>query len=383
MLLRLPGLDLLRAVAIIWVMLFHASIAGFFHSDLPLLEGIAKSGWMGVDLFFVLSGFLIGSQLLDPLARGERIRFADFYMRRALRVLPAFWVVTALYFLWPAFREAPGIAPLWQFLTFTVNLLIDYAHDRAFSHAWSLCVEEHFYLLFPLLAVYFTRRGSAPRFIALSCAMVGGGMALRGYIWLHELAPVIGADEALRDFGQRFIEDIYYPTYTRLDGLFAGVVLAALKAYRPATWMQWQARANVVLLGGLLLAAIAIGFFQHRTGLAATVVGYPLLSAGLGMLVFAGASPSGALTWVRVPGAGWIAAISYSVYLTHKAIYHLVHTLFQDQLDGHGALTLAACAIAAIVAGAALHYLIERPFLRWREQLPRPHRATPVAAAAE
>ncbi|MBL8312071.1 MAG: acyltransferase [Burkholderiales bacterium] len=107
---------------------------------------------MGVDLFFVLSGFLIGTQVLKPLARGETFSFADFYWRRAFRTLPAYWAVLLIYLLWPNLREAPGMEPWWKFFTFTMNLSIDYLRNTAFSPARSLCVDEHFYGLFRLLS---------------------------------------------------------------------------------------------------------------------------------------------------------------------------------------------------------------------------------------
>ncbi|MEE7567306.1 acyltransferase, partial [Xanthomonas sp. Kuri4-3] len=129
-------------------MLFHTYLIG----DLaPGWTWLSRYGWMGVDLFFVLSGFLIGTQVLAPLARGERLRFGDFYLRRALRILPAFWVMLALYLWWPAIREVPRMEPCWKFVFFLFNVTADY-RNPAFSQIWSLCVEEHFYLVFPLLA---------------------------------------------------------------------------------------------------------------------------------------------------------------------------------------------------------------------------------------
>jgi len=362
---RLPGLDLLRAIAIVWVMLFHAYIVGGFGDAYPLTGLIAQHGWMGVDLFFLLSGYLIGSQLLKVLSRAESLALGEFYRRRAFRVLPAFLAVLALYFLWPAFREEAGIQPLWQFLTFTVNLLIDYGHNRAFSHVWSLCVEEHFYLLFPLLAWWLTRRPSRAKFFSAVVGVVVCGMAIRGAIWLHELAPDV--DGFVRGFGERFIEDIYYPTYTRLDGLLAGVVLATIRWYRPALWQRMEANADRLLLIGIAVTALAIALFGERTGFATTVIGYPVLSAGLAMIVAAGASRRGALARVVVPGAEWLAAASYSLYLIHKPVYRLVE---QFLLPGSGARGVAAFAIYAVVAltaGALLHRVVERPFLRLRD----------------
>ena len=137
---RIRGLDGLRAIAIVWVMLFHSWVVG----GLGRWDAMASPGWMGVDLFFALSGYLIGQQVFAPLARGERFSYAAFYTRRAFRILPAFLVVLAAYVALPLLRESPHLPPLWTLLTFTQNLVVDYQHERAFSHAWSLCVEEHF-----------------------------------------------------------------------------------------------------------------------------------------------------------------------------------------------------------------------------------------------
>ncbi|QBB71442.1 acyltransferase [Pseudolysobacter antarcticus] len=367
---RLPGLDLLRAVAIVWVMLFHSYIIGGLGEHFSVLE---NSGWMGVDLFFVLSGYLIGSQLLKPLSRGQPLALADFYLRRAFRVLPAFFVVLALYFCWPAFREAPGIQPTWQFVTFTVNFLIDYQHNKAFSHVWSLCVEEHFYLVFPWLAWWLTRRPSLRKVVIVCIGLVAAGMLLRGYVWVHELAPLRDLDDGR--FGQHFVEDIYYPTYMRLDGLLAGVVLATIKIYRPIWWQRAQQNANALLLFGIVVVATSIIVFQDRSGLLATVIGYPLLSFGLMLLVAAGADTQGWLGRIRMPGAGWLAMVSYSLYLTHKAVYKLIENTFGTSLQDQTLLAFAVYAAASLLVAALLHYAVERPFLRLRETLfARPRR---------
>src|ERR1700722_153550 len=115
---RLFGLDTLRAFAIVVVMLYHLTIFG----ELPMrILPVTYFGWMGVDLFFVLSGFLIGQQALKPYLVGQRLSVAEFYRRRAYRIFPAYLVVLALYFLVPGWRESPHLAPLWKFLTFTTN----------------------------------------------------------------------------------------------------------------------------------------------------------------------------------------------------------------------------------------------------------------------
>lgn len=124
---RVAGLDLLRAFAIVWIMFFHAWL---LELGTPWLNG-SRFGWMGVDLFFALSGYLIGKQWLTAL-RDEKASLTGFYLRRAFRIFPAFLVIVAIYFVFPQGREQPAIQPLWQFLTFTENLLFDASLPKAF-----------------------------------------------------------------------------------------------------------------------------------------------------------------------------------------------------------------------------------------------------------
>lgn len=367
---RLPGLDLLRAWAIAWVMLFHSYVVGGLGEH---WAWFGNDGWIGVDLFFVLSGYLIGYPLLASQARGEPLAWRAFYRRRALRILPAFLAVLAVYVAWPALREAPGLAPAWQFLSFTLNLLIDYEHDKAFSHAWSLCVEEHFYLLFPWLAWWLARRPSLGRALAVGLAVVLLGMAARGYVWLHAMAPVREVPGPA--FGLRFVEGIYYPTWARLDGLLAGVALAALRVGRPLAWAWLQRHAGAVLAAGLGLFALALWLFRERLGFWPSVVGYPLLSLALALCV--GAATALPARWA-VPGAGWLARVSYSLYLSHKLALHAVATYAVAPWQLHGLAAFALYAVGVLAVGAALYYAVERPFLRWRDRAPAAVEAVPA-----
>src|SRR6266699_2842936 len=168
---RQPGLDLLRALAIILVVIYHAGIFGF-----ALPNHWHRFGWVGVDLFFVLSGYLIGGQLLTPLARGRAINLRRFFSRRALRIMPAYFFVLAVYFCLPYLREFPEISPLWKFLISVQN--IGLRGGTAFSHAWSLAIEDQFYLLLPLALVALNRSRRAAFIIPLTVFI--GGLALRG-----------------------------------------------------------------------------------------------------------------------------------------------------------------------------------------------------------
>jgi peptidoglycan/LPS O-acetylase OafA/YrhL len=363
--LRYPGLDLLRALAIVWVMLFHSYQVGGLGA---WGDAFARHGWMGVDLFFVLSGFLVGQQVLAPISRGEGLRLGDFYLRRGLRILPAYWVVLALYLLWPEFRERPGMEPWWKFVFFLFNVTHTLEQD-AFAQVWSLCVEEHFYLLLPLLALALGGRIERRGLVTLCVLIVTTGVVLRGAIWLHEArAQVSSGGSASTWFGR----DLYYPTWNRLDGLLAGVCLAAARVFRPRRWEQLQRHANASLLLGLALLALALACFWSRISPIGNTVGWPLLSAAMALLVFAAASPRSWIGARALPGAAWLATISYSLYLTHTAVMGLVHRHVGDRLDGHGLLAFVGYALATLAAGALLHYTVERPGLilrdRWRSR---------------
>ncbi|MFT4928925.1 MAG: peptidoglycan/LPS O-acetylase OafA/YrhL [Phenylobacterium sp.] len=350
---RLPGLDLLRTIAIVWVMFFHAVRYGAPFREFSIL------GWMGVDLFFVLSGFLIGSQLFKSISPRHTLNIGQFYLSRALRILPAYLAVMSIYFLLPFTREGGGLPPLWQFLSFSVNLLVDVS-SNTFSHVWSLCIEEHFYLLFPIVVLLLMNRGSAATIIILACAMVGFGMYLRGDIWLN----------GLTDYPpyRQYVEKIYYPTYTRLDGLLAGVLLATLKVFRPNLWGVAMHHANKLLLVGFSGLALAIGVFQVRFGFMATVIGFPILSFSLAFIVAGASSANSMIGRYRVPGASVVATLAYSLYLTHKSVFYMITTNFESQLSSNGYLTFFVYAIAALLAASILYVIVERPFLKLRSK---------------
>lgn len=357
---REPGLDLMRAIAILWVMLWHMHFA--------LRPGIwslpANYGWMGVDLFFVLSGYLIGSQLLRPYTRGNHPSIGGFYMRRAFRVLPAYLTVLLLYFAIPGFREAPGLSPAWQFLSFTENFRIDYLNDRAFSHVWSLCVEEHFYLVLPLLILLLMRRPSFSKALALILGILCFGIAIRAYVYLHHVAIFPRDDDA---FALAYVEKIYYPTHTRLDGLLVGVTLATIKTFRPAWWQRAMSHGYLLLISGLALCACAMWLFSDRLSFSGSVVGFPVLAIGLGLLIASSVAPSSPFSKVR--GFGLIAALAYSAYLTHKEIIHMVRIHLPRLVESRGWLALLAYFAFSFLGAFVLYVAIERPFLRLRERI--------------
>jgi peptidoglycan/LPS O-acetylase OafA/YrhL len=357
---RLAGLDTLRALAIVLVMVFHLGWR------LPDGFGpLARFGWVGVDLFFVLSGYLIGSQLLKPVRDGRGVSLPRFYRNRAYRILPVYLVVLALYVFWPAWREDSGISPLWQYLTFTENFFVDYGTNQAFSHVWSLCVEEHFYLLLPMIVLVMARKSAAWKTVAVLGFFFALGLATRSYEYFHVLLPMGRNSD---HFGVQYIERIYYPTYTRLDGLQAGVALAAVRVFRPSWWAAILRRANWVLAGGVAVLGCAGWIFMDRFGPVGTVIGFPLLAIGFAMLVAAAADTRCWFGRMRVPGAKVVAMLAYSLYLTHKEIAHLDELWLPRVMDARDWRTVVLIAVSCLAAAAVLYFAVERPMLQLRDR---------------
>jgi peptidoglycan/LPS O-acetylase OafA/YrhL len=362
----------MRAIAILWVMLWHMRLA----LRPGIWSGPANYGWMGVDLFFVLSGYLIGSQLLRPYTRGSRPSISGFYMRRAFRVLPAYLTVLLFYFAIPWFREAPGLSPAWQFLTFTENFRIDYMNDQAFSHVWSLCVEEHFYLVLPLLILLLMRRPGFNKTIAVILGIFCFGIAIRAYIYIHQVQVFPRDDDG---FALAYVEKIYYPTHTRLDGLLVGVTLATIKTFRPAWWHRAMSQGYLLLLSGLAISSSAMWLFSDRLSFAGSVMGFPVLAVGLGLLIASSIAPSSPLSKVR--GFGLVAALAYSSYLTHKEVIHFVYHHLPKLVEARGWVALVAYFALSFLAAFVLYMVIERPFLRLRERFSaRPAKTTQLVA---
>ncbi len=352
---RQPGLDLLRALAIIVVVIYHAALFGF-----KLPGRVDRFGWIGVDLFFVLSGYLIGGQLLAPLARGRHINLGRFFARRALRIMPAYFVVLAIYIFLPSWREYPEMYPTWKFLLSVQNIGLH--GGTAFSHAWSLAVEDQFYLCLPFILLFVNRWPRAA--IIIPCVIVFGGIALRTFLAYQNL------DETGVSF-RGFQAWIYYPTWTRLDPLVFGVALAAIERFRAHWWEQLMKLASWLWLPGLAL--IAYGLYLGEgdyLSVAASIWQFPLIAFGMAALLVCAVSPRLPLRRVAIPGAAFIASVAYSAYLIQKLVIHFVA---QFCASHNIALTsvwaLLGVELCVYAAAIILFLAVERPFLQLRHRL--------------
>ena len=356
---RQPGLDLLRALAIVVVVIYHAGIMGF---QMP--GRVHRFGWIGVDLFFVLSGYLIGGQLLAPLTRDQRIRLKTFFARRALRIMPAYFVVLAIYFLLPTWREYPEMAqPLWKFLLSIQNVALH--GGTAFSHAWSLAVEDQFYLALPFILLVLHNRLRTAIFI--SFAIVIGGILLRTFLAYQNLSENGGV--AFRGF-QAWI---YYPTWTRLDPLVFGVALAAIEKFRANWWQRLTNLAPWLWLPALALIVYALWLGEgEQINFVACVWQFPLVAIAFAALLVCAQSDRLPLRRVRIPGVAFIASIAYSAYLVQKLAIHAVSEFCRaHDVDLTSAPALIGVELCVYAAATILFFTIERPFLQLR------HRITP------
>src|SRR5437660_7233053 len=137
-----------------------------------------------VDLFFVVCGYRTVGQLLASLRLDQLVKLGRFFARRALRIMPAYFAVLAIYFLLPSWREYPEMSqPLWKFLLSVQNIALH--GGTAFSHAWSLAVEDQFYLVLPLLLLVLYPRPRAS--VIIACIIIFGGIALRTILAFQNL----------------------------------------------------------------------------------------------------------------------------------------------------------------------------------------------------
>jgi len=352
---RLQGLDTLRACAIVLVLMSH--YMGFV-SHAPTFGALGEIGWAGVDLFFVLSGYLIGNQLLGPVARGEAWSPTTFAMRRLLRTLPNYYVVLAVYLLMPhSVIAGKSAAPTWQMLTFTQN--IGLAYGQTFSHSWSLCIEEQFYVVLPLAVLALARWG---RSVHLAWCVLAGAIAL---------GVTVRAVAMLRDGHDAFAAEVYYATLCRFGGLLPGVAIAMVKNFHPAAFARLLRHGNALFLAGLAVTAVAPWCVQNGlpNAFAATTFVFPFVAIGFALLTCAALSPHCMLNRVRIPGAASLALWSYAVYLVHKPVFMAIRPQAERLgIDTGAPLSVLAIMGLGVFGGWLLYRCVETPFMRLRDR---------------
>ena len=278
-------------MAIALVFMYHYMV---FVSGEPTFGWLSTVGWVGVDLFFVLSGYLIGNQVFGGMARQHPLSLSRFYARRALRTWPVFWLVLAAYFIFPAAMGGKTPPPLWAFLAFTQNYQLQ--PGTAFSHAWSLCIEEQFYLVFPLVVWLGSRIGGRRSHAWLMLGtLLCVGIVARSLLWSQYGREADGNVAG-------YYPNVYYATLCRSDEFLPGLAVALLKNFYPALWQRVQLAGRWTFIGGLLaVSAVLYGVYAYYYvagygyGFFMTTFGYSLVSVAFSVLVVSALSPSSPL----------------------------------------------------------------------------------------
>jgi peptidoglycan/LPS O-acetylase OafA/YrhL len=369
-----PGLDGVRGVAVLAVMLFHAGVQAF------------GGGLLGVDVFFVLSGYLVTSLLLSEQARTGTVKLRQFWARRARRLLPALFVLLAgvcAYARWAGTGLSPnqlrgdalstlGYVANWHYITAGQNYFNRYAPPSPLLHTWSLAVEEQFYLIWPiavlLLLRHFGRRGLGwtAALLATCSAAVCAGLYLSG----------------------ASVNRLYYGTDTRAQSLMVGAALAILV---PMAMEQRRSRRSSRLIGVLgVLGAASLAFCLHAvqgTGPFLYEGGFLLVALSTAAVVAVTVDRprdllSRVLSWRPLRYTG---RISYGLYLYHWPVF----LLLTSPRTGLSHLPLLVLRFAVTFAVADLSYrFIETPIrtrqplvLRWRPGRRRSPALAGLAAA--
>jgi len=361
-----PAIDGVRGVAIALVLLFH------------LKEHNFSGGFLGVDLFFGLSGYLITTLLLDEWQNHRRIRLSLFYARRALRLLPA--VLALLAVLWLAVLGAQGsFATSPALMTSTTLYTLGYTANwlmalklgswpTPLDHLWSLAIEEQFYLFWPFLLVLILRARWRPsRIIAF---LIGGAMLVacwRAALWWWN-----------HDYSR-----VYYATDTRVDGLLLGCAMAIALHYR----LLHERRLRLVgVLGSF--AFVASSLVLINTNGSPYLGGLAVVNASVAVMIGAlVCSPRAAVrSALEFRPLVWVGRISYGLYLWHFPVYFAVERVVSRYPLLGGWLRGVLQVALAVALAAVSYYLLERPALRLKRRFypsAHPQPAPALAPVAE
>jgi peptidoglycan/LPS O-acetylase OafA/YrhL len=383
---RLVQLDILRGVAILLVIGRHPVI---LPSDAGVVKPLAnlwlRFGWTGVDLFFVLSGFLVGGLLLKELRTRSELDVGRFIVRRGFKIWPSYFVYLGFVLLELLYKYRHGHAWLWYSLrAIAPNLLhVQNYLGTPREHTWSLAVEEHFYLMLPLLLLMLVRRRQSrvtaiPEvpIIAIALIIICTGLrcltpAGRSFSFYHHM----------------------YPTHLRIDSLFFGVLLAYLYHFKSERLAAVGAhRATLLITGIALVSPMMVASVRSRF---VWTFGFTFLYLGYACILLAMLYAPLGVGWLgRFCGSrlarilAFVGYFSYPVYLWHidAARLPLEFLVHRGVLNGlppalRWVAATGAFTVAAVAAGVVLGLLVERPALALRDRL-FPARASALIEAA-
>ncbi|TPG15328.1 acyltransferase family protein [Sphingomonas oligophenolica] len=335
---RQPALDVVRGIAISLVLLFHLHFATGIAALDRVIRPIVEVGWVGVDLFFVLSGFLVGRIILAECVATGGFDRAKFIKRRILRLWPVLFLYLAALVL---LGGAKGFALVVPVLLHVQNYAVHVP-----SHLWSLAVEEQFYLVVALALPWLVTRHGARGVVVALVAVIVASTSLRLLAWSDGVDP----------------RALQWQTQYRADGLALGVLFAWIERYRPTLFSALVRRRarNVALamLGYAVLVGLGTSALRFGPGLIAADVG----SAAL-ILAFHHAATPASTRWLAMLGA-----VAYPLYIWHPSIGQVGHEIAREVgLKAPSGVFGIAFGTSVLVA-ALISALIERPFMRLRER---------------
>lgn len=337
-----PVLDAIRGVAILLVLLFHLRVATGSATLDQLLLPLVDCGWVGVDLFFVLSGFLVGGIIIAEAESPKGFRRTRFLIRRAWRLWPVLYLYLATMLLVGGASAWPKVMP--------VLLHIQNFDPASPSHLWSLAVEEHFYLAAAFGLPWLLGKGGPKALAAVLIGILAGCLLLRVGALAWGVAP----------------NDVQWQTPYRIDALAAGVLLAWVERYRPSVLVVVQGRrlmySLAAMVGFALLASTTSLAVRYGPGLSlAWLSGAVLIAALRGTAVPRPLAPA-------VATLATLGTISYAVYVWHVSLMRVADVT--GPLFGLDSAPLASAWRygVAIAGGWLIALLVERPFLAWRRQ---------------
>jgi peptidoglycan/LPS O-acetylase OafA/YrhL len=352
---RLNRLDVLRAVAVFMVLGRHVYVSGY----------LMRTGWMGVDLFFVLSGYLVTGLLLAEQRKLGAMRPVRFWLRRGFKIYPPFYALVIASAIFRFHQEGS----VWPEALFVQN----YAHGW-WHHTWSLAVEEHFYLLLPialwLLARSSARQDTEPRdpFTKLPL-LVGVVMAVA--LALRVVTFAIGPHDAGVDF---FFHHVC-PTHLRIDSLAIGALLAYVYHYKKDAIAR-LGRGRLFAIGAAsALLLLPWTFADVEQSVALATFGLPLIAiAFAGVLVvfvqWPRIAPRSRAISAIARGLGYVGRHSYSIYLWHMPVKVLTERAFaRFAPHARDQFVFVVFAVISVAVGIAFAKLIENPALRLRDRL--------------
>lgn len=350
---RNAGLDLLRLMAVVLVLFNHAtySVDVFPAPIAEALTILRRGGWIGVDLFFVLSGYLVSGLLFSEHQRHGRAEIGTFLIRRGFKIYPAFWALLA-YTCFSIVRRGVELAPRNFFgeLLFLQNYL-----GQLWGHTWSLAVEEHFYIGLAILTAIVQRRSNGNPFTVIPWA----------FAVIATLCLALRIAEAQRSPTFAWYEHMT-PTHLRADSLFFGVLLSyGVRYQRLQERLRVVPSWTMIVLGCLLLLPAFL--FDRGVHRWLTVTGYNLFYVAGGLLVLAVTRMSfGPGRTVRFFSA--LGAASYSIYLWHGPVAAWTSRLTKHVSIGEEVFYLAAYVGASLAGGYMMSRLVEIPVLRFRDR---------------